>query len=149
VQASRCLLRDSHRKKLLELEGIESVEASVGNGTVFVRGKEPLPSLKRLKRLFKKEGYRFFQSPKESKEELKKKDLLLAFFLGAVIIAVFWGLGKAGFGGFLNIRATFSSPMFFLLGLVAGFSTCAAPLGGLVLSLSKQWLLLYQKADSF
>ena len=36
-----------------------------------------------------------------------------------------------------------------MFGLIAGLSSCAALVGGIILSLSKQWLSMYGKDESF
>src|SRR3989344_2537280 len=57
--------------------------------------------------------------------------------IAAAIIAAFIALNKFGFGSWINVSATSSLPAFFLLGVLAGLSSCAALVGGLILSMSK------------
>jgi uncharacterized protein len=56
---------------------------------------------------------------------------------------------KLGLSSFINISSDSSFLAFFIFGLIAGFSTCAALVGGLILSLSKNWLELYGHGNSF
>lgn len=44
-----------------------------------------------------------------------------------------------GLSGLVNVNADSSLPFFFVFGLIAGISSCAALVGGLILSLSKKW----------
>jgi len=60
-----------------------------------------------------------------------------------LIIIGFLGLNKLGLSGLMNVNSNSSLPVFFLFGLVAGISSCAALVGGIVLSMSKQWGELY------
>ncbi|MBM6691390.1 hypothetical protein H9X75_10165, partial [Fusobacterium mortiferum] len=59
------------------------------------------------------------------------------------IIALFLLLDRLGISGLLNINSKSSILTFFGFGLLAGLSSCAALVGGIVLSMSKQWLLMY------
>ena len=48
-------------------------------------------------------------------------------------------LNKTGFTSLVSVNSSSSLPVFFLFGLLAGFSSCAALVGGIILSVSKQW----------
>jgi sulfite exporter TauE/SafE len=50
-----------------------------------------------------------------------------------------------GVSGLLSVNSTSSALAFFAFGLLAGLSSCAALVGGIVLSLSKQWKEMYSK----
>jgi len=135
-------------KKLLELENIKSVEASAAKSELLIEyeGKKPLPE--RLNELFKKEGYVFSDQPKKTIDGFKPREFFITLGIGFLIIAGFIELNRLGLSGLINVGSKSSLPMFFAFGLLAGISSCAALVGGLILSMSKQWGELYSDADS-
>jgi len=136
-------------KKLLELENIKSVEASTAKGTVLVVYENERPTIDKLDALFKKEGYVFSSAPYQSnKKENRSKELIFTLGLGLLIIVSFLGLNRLGLSGLVNVSSKSSLPMFFVFGLIAGVSSCAALVGGIILSMAKQWGELYSDAPS-
>lgn len=132
-------------KKILELEGLKSVEASLGRGEVLIEYEGRRPDAETLNKIFKKENYVF--SDKEIKTEtadgFNRKEFLITFAIGFLIILGFLGLIKLGLTELITVTSSSSLITFFAFGLLAGISTCAALVGGLLLSMSKQWLELY------
>jgi sulfite exporter TauE/SafE/copper chaperone CopZ len=142
-------------KKLLELERIKSVEASVNKGEALIEYEGEKPSPERLSEIFKREGYIFSDppaneadQPKEAINDFKLKELYITFGIGLLIIIGFVVLNKLGLSGLINVGSKSSLPMFFVFGLIAGLSSCAALIGGIILSMSKQWGELYLDTDS-
>lgn len=135
-------------KKLLELGDIKSVEASTARGCALIEYLGEKPSLEKLNKLFRNEGYIFFDNPPETPDIFNPLRFLGAIFIGLLIIAGFIGLNKLGVSGLVNVNEKSSLPMFFVLGLIAGISSCAALVGGIILSMSKQWNDLYPSAAS-
>ena len=143
-------------KELLEIENVKSVEASTTKGEVVVEYENKRPTPERLNEIFKKGGYVFSDLPAEVSQSgtkagqpqgainiFKAKEFLVTFSIGLLIIIGFLGLNKLGLSGLMNVNSNSSLPVFFLFGLVAGISSCAALVGGIVLSMSKQWGELY------
>lgn len=131
-------------KKLLGLKGVDSVEASTQNGQVLIEYENEKLSRETLNKLFKDEGYTFFDAPQtETKDISKNNDWVVIIGSALVFIIGFILLNKSGIAGAINVNSKSSLPMFFVLGLLAGVSSCAALVGGLVLSMSKQWNELY------
>ncbi len=135
-------------KKFLELKRIKSVEASASRGEVLIEYEGELPGIEMLNKIFKKENYVFFDQPTERENSLEKNNPLKIFFISALLIGGFLYLYKSGLSGLVNVSSKSSLPAFFVLGLVAGVSSCAALVGGLVLSMSKQWLEIYSDRKS-
>jgi sulfite exporter TauE/SafE/copper chaperone CopZ/plastocyanin len=135
-------------KKLLEIENIKSVEAGAAKGEVLVEYDSERPSPHKLTEIFKKEGYVFSDQPQGTTNGFKTKEFLITFGIGLLIIIGFLGLNKLGLSGLINVSSKSSLPVFFLFGLVAGISSCAALVGGIILSMSKQWGELYSDNDS-
>lgn len=130
-------------KRLLELNGIKSAEAKTNKGELLIEYEGEKPSAGRLSELFKKEGYVFSDIRVE-----KRSNFAGAVIIAALIIIAFLYVNKLGIAGSININSKSSFPAFFALGILAGFSSCAALVGGLVLSMSKQWIEIYSDKNS-
>ncbi len=138
-------------KKLLKIEGVASVEASTSNGKVTIEYEAQKPNIEALNIIFKKDNYTFFENQPAITGDTKKEAMnptLLGFTITAIIIVLFLLLDKAGISGFLNVGSKSSLLTFFGFGILAGLSSCAALVGGIVLSMSKQWQVLYANEQS-
>jgi sulfite exporter TauE/SafE/copper chaperone CopZ len=152
-------------KKLLKKDYVQSVDASLKDGTVQLeidRGAEF--DVEDINQEFKELGYEFARkrfkkvveppllsinsqgelsfNPKKMRSLLK----LLAIFFGFIIL--FFIFENLQLGRYVSVDENSSLPAFLLLGLVAGVSSCAALIGGLLLSMTKQWNELYIDSDS-
>jgi len=113
------------------------VKASTPDGKVTVEDGKDLPNVKELNEIFKKHNYRFSLREEEKVEE----DSSLNGILTAVLIVLgFIILEKSGIASWINVSKTSSISGFFLFGLIAGFSSCGALVGGIILSMTKQWV---------
>lgn len=130
-------------REIIKLKEVEAVEADMGKGEVFIEYEKVKPSVEQLNNIFKKHGYTFSDTQKKEKSESKKSNIFLVLGVSLTVIALFVGLNRLGLSGFINVNSTSSLPMFFVFGLLAGISSCAALVGGIVLSMSKQWQDLY------
>ena len=134
-------------KRLLELENIKSAEVSTTKGEVLIEYEDKKPSLERLNEIFKKEGYVFSDQPSEIINGFKPREFFITLGIGLLIIIGFIALNRFGLSGLINVGSKSSLPMFFVFGLLAGISSCAALVGGLILSMSKQWGELYSDSE--
>ncbi|MBU3935014.1 sulfite exporter TauE/SafE family protein, partial [Patescibacteria group bacterium] len=135
-------------KKLSVLKEVKSVEASADKGRVFIVYEGERPSIDRLNKIFKRENYLFFDQPVKTTEKKEGNDFFIIVGTALFIIIGFFIIKNSGFTSLINVNSTSSLPMFFLLGLLAGVSSCAALVGGLILSMSKQWLGMYSERNS-
>src|SRR3989339_1687511 len=140
-------------KKLLEIDDVKSVDASTSKGEVVVNSENEKPSLHKLNEMFKKENYTFseIQNIANENQQKNKKGMnstLVAFDIALVIIVLFLFLNNSGVSGLLNVSSGSSLATFLGLGLLAGISSCAAMVGGIILSMSKQWSELYSATDA-
>jgi sulfite exporter TauE/SafE/copper chaperone CopZ len=138
-------------KKLLDFPNIKSVDASTGKGEVVVEYDGDKPSLNELNTVFGKDNYKFYENNDIHIEKKPKEGLnttYLGFAISIVIVMGFFLLGKMGISGLLSINSTSSVFSFFGFGILAGLSSCAALVGGIVLSMSKQWQELYATEKS-
>lgn len=146
IQGMRCASCEIMiEKKLLAINGIKAVDASTAKGQVVVEYEGSLPSVEKINKMFEKEKYVFYDLPAVDKEAVGSFKI---WFLAGLVIVVFLYFNKLGLNSWISVSADSSLPAFFFFGLLAGFSSCAALVGGLVLSMSKQWSTLYQKDAS-
>ena len=140
-------------KKLLEIPGVKSVQASTPKEQVTIEYDGQLPATHTLNNVFKKDNYTFFtDSQKQSNESKNANTLnptLLAFVIAMFAVIAFLFLEMAGISGILNVTSASSLIAFFVFGVLASLSSCLALVGGIVLSMSKQWHQLYANEESF
>lgn len=134
-------------KKLLKIDGVKSVEASTNKGEVVVEFQGQQPTINKLNKIFQPDGYTFYKQPVTESAGSSGKDIYKSFVIAGAIVIVFILLNKLGLSSLVNVNSRSFLPAFFLLGIMAGLSSCAALVGGLVLSMSKQWLGLYRSDD--
>jgi sulfite exporter TauE/SafE/copper chaperone CopZ len=132
-------------KELLAISGVTFVNASLSQNLVNIEYDKEKPEIKELNEKFKKHGYVFFE---HAFEEKNKGGIWGILIIALLVIAGFLVITKLGLSSFININSESSLPAFFVFGLIAGLSSCAALIGGLVLSFSKQWVEGYGKSGS-
>jgi len=136
-------------KRLLELTDVKSAEAYTTRGEVVIEYRGKKPSAQELNKIFAEEGYTFSDSPFASKVNAGlAPDFATALIIGFLVIIAFLGLNRLGLSGLVNVTSRSSLPVFFLFGLLAGISSCAALVGGIILSMAKQWGELYSETDT-
>lgn len=139
-------------KKLLDLPGVKSVDASTSRGEVVVEYEGEELNLNKLNEMFKADNYSFSNSASlkqnVQKTQTKTSPTLIAINVAIFIIIAFLILDKLGIANFLSLNSTSSLLAFFGFGVLAGLSSCAALVGGIVLSMSKQWQGLYSENAS-
>ncbi|HSX39049.1 MAG TPA: sulfite exporter TauE/SafE family protein [Candidatus Saccharimonadales bacterium] len=129
-------------KKLLKNQGITKVKAFISQNRVEVAYTDELPSIDKLNEQFSEHGYIF--SPTVIKTQInKKREFLQAFGIFSFIFIAFILIQKLNIGANISANASSSIGAFFMLGLVAGISSCAALVGGLLLSMTKKWNEIY------
>ncbi len=133
-------------KELSELNHVKSVKASAVKDTVDIEFSDGYVSVASLNSMFKKEGYTFSEKPFE--DSTMFEDYLIAASIILLLAGIFIFI-KFVFGNSVGVTADSPWYAFFVFGLIAGSSSCAALVGGLVLSMSKQWNELHGIQDSF
>ena len=125
-------------KRLKTIENVQSCKASLKNSELKIAYTDSKPTIDSLNEAVKEFGYKFHTSAEKIKQK-KTQTLKQALVLALLILGGFTLLEKTGIASAVSI--TDSSPVmsFFAFGLVAGISSCAALVGGLLLSVSKNW----------
>jgi len=130
-------------KRLVEISNIKSVDASAAKGQVVIEYEGSAPGIERLNKIFARDNYTFSDKKDADSYVINLDGAIKTLGLASLVIFVFFMLNRLGLGQFADVSAASSLPSFFVLGLMAGASSCAALVGGIVLSMSKQWLELY------
>lgn len=150
-------------KKLLDEDSIELVDASLSENKVrIVHEPGMLPSLNKINGLVNDLGYKF--SKKKIKKDntpafqlkngqlsinpTKAKALFRTILLVISFLIAFFVFENMQLGQYVSVDENSALPAFFALGLVAGLSSCAALIGGLLLSMIKQWNEIYIATDN-
>ncbi|PIT89129.1 MAG: hypothetical protein COU27_01935 [Candidatus Levybacteria bacterium CG10_big_fil_rev_8_21_14_0_10_36_7] len=136
-------------KKLLELENVKSVDASLSKGEVFIEYAGQQPSVGELNKIFQESGYMFSETGFASEEKNNPQELVWVFAFSFIILVGFLLMEKSGLSNLINVTNKSSLFSFLVLGLFAGMSSCMALVGGLILSMSKQWSEVSTGTDSF
>ncbi len=130
-----------------EIEDIDSaykVDASLKNSKVVIKSSKgiKLPTIEDLNRKFKDLDYTFHSKQTEDKPLTQNEILLVLTVVTLVILFIKWSETS---GLFINysLNGTSSVITYFIFGIIAGLSSCAALVGGLLLSLSKSWIKAY------
>lgn len=127
-------------KKLLSKDGINAADVSVKNTSVTFSGKKAdTINSKYLNKLFVDLGYTF----STNKISNGRSEQMLNYVIVIVIILLttlfFVTVDMLIITQYTDVDQDSSLIAFIILGLVASVSSCAALVGGLLLSLTKQW----------
>lgn len=134
-------------KKISKMDGVAAVKASLSDATVEITYSNGHKiALDALNRDFADLGYTFSSSPPGTAQVntmhlLQAAVILIIFFIAYLIVE-----DTKLFAQF-HLTESSSLPAFFILGVVASLSTCAALVGGVLLAMSKQWHQLYGGID--
>jgi len=136
-------------KKIIQENSVAGVDASLAKETVTIRhyGDQAMLTPDYLNKMFKADGYCFSAGNHCSVPVGSPSDPFTSLLIATVFIIAYILLSKSGFSSLISVNAQSVLPVFFLFGLLAGVSSCAALVGGIVLSLSKQWLSTYSDSD--
>jgi sulfite exporter TauE/SafE/copper chaperone CopZ len=126
-----------------KIEGVKAVKATLRDSklTITAGNSSDLPSPFQLNSYLKKYGYEI--SPDEGKKVPARnngKDYLLVGIGFAVFTAIFMLIGGSEFLSGIYVSPESNAASFFGFGLAAGISSCAALVGGLILTVQNTWL---------
>jgi len=134
-------------KKIISLPGVKQVNASQTDNSVEISAADLPPSIAELNKLFADQKY-IFSEKREKNNEVGISWPALVISCAALIMLLLI-IEKSGVAGYISINSDSSLFVIFLFGLAAGLSSCAALIGGLILSMAKQWNEIYSGENSF
>ncbi|MDR0860715.1 MAG: sulfite exporter TauE/SafE family protein [Candidatus Peribacteria bacterium] len=127
-------------KTLIKLPRIQTVDANIRKGTVKLRYEGNL-DFKEIGNVLRESGYELVEKPVARPRFSKSlADYKIALISLIFFIFLYFVLKATGVSSFFNIQENAPSlGIVLLIGLTAGFSSCMAVVGGLVLAISSQW----------
>jgi sulfite exporter TauE/SafE/copper chaperone CopZ len=125
-------------EELESLPDVAKADVSLRSKTATITAKK-LPPHAAIERAIKAAGYEigYDEKPAVSKDKRVYKDVAIGFVVVAILLIVFT---KLGLGNVSNVNMSGASVglVALMIGLTAGFSTCMALIGGLVLGISSR-----------
>lgn len=139
-------------RALRNTKGVRKVDISLNSNTVYVEYEDTV-SVDELNKAIGVNGYSLSENKvdksKNENPQTNQSDLSIIIFPVLVLILLVIIFGRKTLLGAVNISSTSSLPLIFLFGIIAGFSSCAALTGSIVLSLSEKWNETFSKSASF
>ena len=130
-------------REIKKVNGVTDVNASLADKTITVYSKRGIAqSLNEYNKFLDEYGYSLHNEP-VGKIVWDQQTIINAVLVLLILSIVYLFLRLQGSFTFFSVNQSSSFISFFIFGLIAGISSCAALVGGLLLSLSKQWSLLY------
>lgn len=137
-------------ENLKELAHVKSVEVNYKTGEAFVYYDGQTPNQETLNKAICSAGYEIGYSKELPLFSTDKKEYINLGIAFLFLMAVFLLLKGTGLFN-INLGSSLSNPswgLIILIGLVAGFSTCMALVGGLSLGLSTKFIESHPKATT-
>jgi sulfite exporter TauE/SafE len=124
------------------MKGVTNVKVSLADAriTIDAESNQAIPSLHKLNQLFNKDGYSFTLQPEKQAAKLTAGQVALVLVIFAIIVGLFTYFTGSDMLASLNVNSGSSLPAFFLFGIAAGLSSCAALVGGMLLSVQEAWV---------
>lgn len=133
-------------KEVSKLEGVTEVSASLKDNTIEVFSKNNnFPPVTDVNKMLSELGYKVSSKSEVVEDKLSREEVLKVTSLVVLLVLTLWLFEESGFLVKYSINSSSSFFSYFLFGVMAGLSSCAALVGGLLLSLSKQWNSLYSE----
>jgi len=134
-------------KKLSKVEGITDVKASLSDSKVEITYKKGrAPTVETLNNHFADLGYSFTNEP-IGEAKVGSLEITQAVVILIIFAVIFLIIDDTKIFSRISLSGESSLPAFFIIGIVASLSSCAALVGGVILSMSKQWNQLYGGQD--
>ncbi len=123
-----------------KIKGVTAVKVSLARGKIEIQARSPqaMPTAKQLNQRFKQDGYAFSEHRQKTDLQPGKFAAVIGAFL--LIVLLFFLLERSTLLNFLYVDSNSNFVAYFLFGLAAGFSSCAALVGSLLLSVQESWV---------
>jgi len=144
-----------NEQSLAELPGVTAVSVSHETGRAEIEYETPAPEKKAIEKILKENGYSLAGYDLRDSEPAinceinhNKSGRTNWQLLIPILILVYWLVSRFNFGDASSlIQGEFSLPLAILIGVVAGFSTCLALVGGLVFGLAANYAKNHPEAS--
>lgn len=135
-------------ESITAIPGIKSVDVSYRDGKALVYFDGPCPSNKSIRRAVQSAGYNIGQKEKLPWISKNSQDYKYLFFAGIILAVLYFIARQTGIFNLNVATGSGSMGVVFVVGLVAGLSSCMALIGGLVLGLSARHSELHPEAST-
>lgn len=138
-------------EKLSSLPGVKAVRVSHSRGQAEIDYTGDSPDLNKIRQALQKLGYDLSDGTKKKKSKLNSKEWRDLFWA----LAIATGIGLIlKFSGWGNLQANIGAENLslggvWLIGLVAGLSTCMALVGGILVALAADYAKKHPEASRF
>lgn len=150
VQGMHCAACELLIERYLKKDpGIKKVKASLIDKTVIIETREGVDRKKILAKYNQfliKKGYQLREQA-DFQTGYDRQTVVNAMIILATLGMLIYFFNSSQFFSGFSLQTDSSLTAFFGFGVVAGFSTCAALVGGLMLSLSQKWQQTYQNTS--
>ena len=140
VQGMHCAACELLIERYLKtVEGVKNVQVSLDQKTVVIKTHKGNQTelLYKYNQILQSQGYRLTVEPTPTGYD--QQTILNAIIILFTLGLVYYFVNSSGLIPSVSLNENSSLIGFLGFGLVAGFSTCAALVGGFMLSLAKQW----------
>lgn len=124
--------------ELVNIPGVQSVKVDLASTTATVIYEGVAPSLEQINNLIAKHNYCAIPPATNTAARIPWTSWIAALVLAALVVLLFVILERAAMQ-WTGLQSLGSIASFFSLGIVASLSSCAALVGGLLLSFSQRW----------
>ena len=107
---------------------------------IEAESNQSMPSLYKLNQLFNKDGYSFSEQKLKQTQGLEIKNIISVIVIFLLVILIFFTFNGSQLISSFYVDSSSNLPAFFLFGIAAGISSCAALVGGLLLSVQEGWV---------
>jgi len=138
-------------EKFSQIPHVERSEVNYRKGTAEIYYSDQRPKIQELEDVIRDAGYSIGKPQKQPFFSHNKNEYKNLFF-GIIIVSILYGLlelfGITNFANFNFVKGTSGFIVALLVGLVAGFSSCMALVGGLVLGISTRYARKHPEATA-
>ena len=143
IQGMHCSSCESFiQRTVRNLKGVKKVNVSLAKSQIDIETEsiQSLPSLYKLNQLFNKDGYSFFEQKHKQSQRLSTKSIFTVGLIFILIVLIFFTFNGSELFSRFYVNSNSNLFAFFLFGIAAGISSCAAMVGGLLLSVQEGWV---------
>lgn len=136
-------------RTLKKVKGVSKVEVNYKTGVANIWFSKTKPSLSQLKAIVEKEGYAFANNKKQQSELVSRKKHFLE--LGGILVILlgfFLLFGNSEIFNNFELTGNMSFGVIFLIGVTAAFSSCLAVTGGLLVSVTANYVQTHPHLSS-
>ncbi|MDO9546203.1 MAG: sulfite exporter TauE/SafE family protein [Pelolinea sp.] len=125
-----------------KIKGIKKVDISLTKSRIVIEAEsfQAIPSVYKLNQLLKENGYSFSEKIQKQPQRLSLINILQVVIIFLLVVVLFLTFNRSQLFSRFYVDASSNLTVFFFFGITAGLSSCAALVGGLLLSVQDSWV---------